>query len=444
MRIKSNNSSGVKDMGYIAPNLEFNDDIPRVDYDIKLDIAYQDFCYDHIWYLDPFYTNSQDKIWAVRLRPNQSEGVKDMGYCIPKFEFNPEVPFHDYSIPKLIDMAYLDFRYDLYWYLSPDYNDDDADVWAFKLSPVEKTEGYKNMGYVSPMFSEDQIEYNPDLPKITYDIEKIVAPYHYFSYNLVYYVDPDYATGYNDIWAFKFKPKLALGDKHVEKYVKPKTDFDIVFISYNESNAEENWQRVQSRFPDAKRVHGVKGIFEAHKQAAKEATTDMFYVIDGDALITDDWTADYKPNVFDYNVVHLWTSRNPINDLEYGYGGVKLFPRQLLLDATTWRVDLTTGLGELKLIDQVSNITAFNTDPFNTWRSAFRECAKLASSDSEESMIRLETWINLGSDRQYGSYALHGAELGSKYGYENKDNIDQLKLINDYEWMKNEFTKFYK
>ena len=59
-------------------------------------------------------------------------------------------------------------------------------------------------------------------------------------------------------------------------------------------------------------------------------------------------------------------------------------------------------------------------------------------------MIRLETWTNVGSDRHYGSYALHGAELGSKYGYENKDNIDQLKLINDYEWMKNEFTKFYK
>ena len=43
-----------------------------------------------------------------------------------------------------------------------------------------------------------------------------------------------------------------------------------------------------------------------------------------------------------------------------------------------YRHDPTLGCLVPKV--QVSNITAFNTDPFNTWRSAFRECTKLASA----------------------------------------------------------------
>lgn len=49
--------------------------------------------------------------------------------------------------------------------------------------------------------------------------------------------------------------------------------YDIVFISYNEPNAEKNWESLKQRFPSAKRVDGVKGIHEAHKKAAKK----MFY-----------------------------------------------------------------------------------------------------------------------------------------------------------------------
>ena len=34
--------------------------------------------------------------------------------------------------------------------------------------------------------------------------------------------------------------------------------YDIVFISYNESNADKNYAVLKSRFSMAKRVHGVK------------------------------------------------------------------------------------------------------------------------------------------------------------------------------------------
>lgn len=426
---------------------EYNPDINFKNYNHDFSISIEDATAEHIWYLDPDYVPLDQRVWAVKSRVVGSviKGTKDRGDITPLIElnldFNHDVPFESYNITSRITI--FDLNYELVWYLDPAYNDTDEKIWAIRFVP-DLYHGSKDMGLVTPVFDLDQLEYNPDISKIEYDLKKIIAPYHYFSYNLIYYVDPMYANGQKDIWAFKFKPQNPLGDKHIDAYVRPDTNFDVVFISYNESNAEENWQKVLNIFPNAQRVDKVKGIFEAHKQAATLATTDMFYVVDGDAALLEDYRFDYKPTVFDYNVVHLWTSRNPVNDLEYGYGGVKLFPRKLLLDAKTWRVDLTTGLGQLKLINQVSNITAFNTDPFNTWRSAFREAAKLASSNDPDAEQRLSIWCSQGHDRLYGEYALHGATIGRDYGQTNQYDIDKLKLINNYEWMKNEFTKFYK
>lgn len=47
--------------------------------------------------------------------------------------------------------------------------------------------------------------------------------------------------------------------------------YDIVFISYNEPTADANYAALKERFPIAKRVHGVKGIHQAHIKAAKSA-----------------------------------------------------------------------------------------------------------------------------------------------------------------------------
>ncbi len=40
--------------------------------------------------------------------------------------------------------------------------------------------------------------------------------------------------------------------------------YDCVFISYKETNKEENWKKLSSRFPMSKRVDGVQGIHQAH------------------------------------------------------------------------------------------------------------------------------------------------------------------------------------
>ena len=39
--------------------------------------------------------------------------------------------------------------------------------------------------------------------------------------------------------------------------------YDIIFISYNEPHADNNWNNLKTRFPYAKRVNGIKGIHQA-------------------------------------------------------------------------------------------------------------------------------------------------------------------------------------
>lgn len=229
--------------------------------------------------------------------------------------------------------------------------------------------------------------------------------------------------------------------------------FDIVFISYKEPNAEENWQMLKQRFPTAQRVHGVKGIHQAHIEAAKKCWTKMFWVVDGDAIVKEDFDFNYFPDdsvqlwsgIKAHDTVHVWRSENPINGLVYGYGGVKLLPRLATINMDVTHTDMTTSIStNFKAMPEVSNITAFNTDPFNTWKSAFRECVKLASKTiqgqkNEETEKRLKVWCEDGSDSAYGRFSISGACAGRDYGSANHNNTDALKKINDFDWLKEKF-----
>ena len=221
--------------------------------------------------------------------------------------------------------------------------------------------------------------------------------------------------------------------------------YDIVFISYQESNAEENFQLLQERFPMSKRVHGVKGIHQAHITAAKKCFTKMFWIVDGDAIIMDNFKFDYNVPTHQLDHVHVWRSQNPVNGLVYGYGGIKLFPRNLAIGMDISKPDMTTSISKkFKAMHDISNITAFNTDPFNTWRSAFRECTKLSSmvidrQKADDTNTRLHTWCTTGDDSKFGNYAIAGAKAGAAYGARNKDNLDALGKINNFDWLKEQF-----
>lgn len=225
--------------------------------------------------------------------------------------------------------------------------------------------------------------------------------------------------------------------------------YDIVFISYGEANADNNWNMLKEQFPMAKRIKDVKGIHQAHIAAAKKCFTKMFWVVDADAELSTGFNFDYVVDEHNLDTVHVWRSLNPVNDLEYGYGGVKLLPRKLTLNMDLSNPDMTTSISNsFKAMNELSNITAFNCDEFSTWRGAFRECVKLASKtiqgqDNAETESRLETWCTVAHElAQFREYALHGAQVGKHFGTANKDDPETLKLINDFDWLKEQYDDY--
>jgi len=220
--------------------------------------------------------------------------------------------------------------------------------------------------------------------------------------------------------------------------------YDIIFISNNEPNSNENWTILSKRFTLAKRINGIKGIHQAHIAAAKQSFTKMFWAVDGDARILDSFNFDYQVPEYDQDYVHIFHSQNPINDLKYGYGAVKLLPRKLTAEMSIDTLDMTLSINKIKIINQVSNITHFNVDEFSTWRSAFRECVKLTlnvlnKKDNDESLQRLNTWCEVGFEKPFGKYCVQGAREGKNYALVNYNNIEALKLINDFDWLKERF-----
>ena len=224
---------------------------------------------------------------------------------------------------------------------------------------------------------------------------------------------------------------------------KQNIKFDIIFLSYDEPLAEEHWRRLKKRFPYAQRVHKVKGILKAHKKCAELARTNYFFVVDGDAYILDSFDIYDVPSEISDDRFYMWQSRNAVNDLVYGNGGVKLFPKNIFNGVEEYGVDLFISLPH-KQVRQVASLSRFNASPFYSWRAGFRECVQLASKHSKvikdhTRIYLLNVGCNKGSTREFGIWCIKGARAGRRYGMENIGDRKAVENMNDFDWLKMRF-----
>ncbi|MAV89998.1 MAG: hypothetical protein CL676_01165 [Bdellovibrionaceae bacterium] len=221
--------------------------------------------------------------------------------------------------------------------------------------------------------------------------------------------------------------------------------FDIFFVSYRESNADKNWVDLKARFPEAQRIHGVRGIYNAYGEAAKQAKTPYFFTVDGDNRIVSSFDFSTKNLKLDFETVHVWRCFNPAINMAYGFGAVKLFPKDLFQDSDLNGVDVTSSLaGKYKIINEMASETYFFDSPLEAWRGAFRECAKLKAGviknqRNEETVHRLDQWIKFRSPLANEKWIRRGAEDGMKYAQESPT----LDWINDFEKLDSFFEKAY-
>lgn len=211
--------------------------------------------------------------------------------------------------------------------------------------------------------------------------------------------------------------------------------YDAFFISYDETTADENWQAFAKRWPHARRVHGIEGISNAHRRCAELSYTSMFWTVDADTVIDQDFDLDHAVPIWDRQYLHLWYSRNPVNGLEYGYGAIKLWPTTRVLEFNGKWLDFTTTVGNIKIIPNTVATTRYNVDAYSSWKSGFREAVKLCRSADQgdpESPIRLERWMTVALDVPYASDTVRGANAGYKFYQDCRGARDSLVMINDF------------
>jgi hypothetical protein len=240
-------------------------------------------------------------------------------------------------------------------------------------------------------------------------------------------------------------------------------DFDIIYLSYDEPNAEKNYADLCNKAPWAKRVHGVKGSDAAHKACANLSDTDRFVTVDGDNIVHESFfnqELDFDANKDLSKCVISWCGYNSINGLMYGNGGLKLWPKQYVLDMKTHenapaddpnaQVDFCWDAEYIQMNSCFSTVHN-NATPYQAWRAGFREGVKMSLDRGVpvnpehftdkihwKNLHRLLTWMNVGVDDPNGIWAILGARQGcymtnfdEEWNYVNVRDFDHLQSIWD-------------
>jgi hypothetical protein len=213
-------------------------------------------------------------------------------------------------------------------------------------------------------------------------------------------------------------------------------DLDCIFLTYDEPQKEEFWIKIRNMVPWAKRVDGVKGSDAAHKAAAAASDTDRFILIDGDNLPDPAFFNQtlVLPNEEYKNAVFRWRARNNINGLMYGNGGLSSWTREFVNTMQTH--EATDGRTETQVefcfdplywpMYDCYSTTYPNGSAFQAWRAGFREGVKMcldrgrkptttefADKVHQRNLDHLTIWHNVGTDVDYGEWAIAGARQGT-------------------------------
>ena len=231
-------------------------------------------------------------------------------------------------------------------------------------------------------------------------------------------------------------------------------DQDIIFLSYDEPNAEKNYADLLTKAPWAKRVHGVKGSDAAHKACAALSETEYFVTVDADNIV--------DPKFFEVEVdidalgltpdhVFSWCGRVHVNGLEYGNGGLKMWTRKFVNNMKTHensvegdergKVEFCFDEKYYQFNENYSE-SFTNASPFQAWRAGFREGVKMSLDQGSkvdnlrkvwwQNYHRLLIWCNVGADVKNGMWSILGAREGV---YKTMCSDWDYANVRDFEWL---------
>lgn len=234
------------------------------------------------------------------------------------------------------------------------------------------------------------------------------------------------------------------------------TEFPFVFLSYDEPWADAFFKRLRMVVPGALRVHGVKGLDASHKAAARAAASRWFITVDADTEVDPSFlTVDVPEDLLNDRCRLDWASRNAVNGLTYGNGGLKVWPSKLVKNLRSHEAapgDVTSvdhdhalsgaQMHQIRMSGCHSVVQPAET-AFHAFRCGFREGARLGrlgnavqgpdfvTAAGTWRARQLRVWCTVGAHVPNGSWLMYGARLGLWMA--NATDWD-IRKINDYGW----------
>lgn len=239
---------------------------------------------------------------------------------------------------------------------------------------------------------------------------------------------------------------------HVDRKFATTVDkpLDIVYISNGESVAERNWEWlnecVAGKDNKIHRVDSVKGRVAAYQAAANASGTPWFFAVFAKLQVSQSFDWGWQADCLQQAKNYVFYAKNPVNGLVYGHQAMIAYNKELVLRTTSHGLDFTLSSAH-DVVPVVSGIAHFNTDPWTTWRTAFREVLKLKTDSASfptdiSNNYRLKIWLSK-AEGQNASWCLAGAADAIEYYSKVNGNMDDLMLSFDWEWLGQYFRKKY-
>lgn len=236
----------------------------------------------------------------------------------------------------------------------------------------------------------------------------------------------------------------------------------VVFLSYDEPNADANYEHLRNTHPRVElvhRVHGVKGFDAAHKAAAETAGTDRFFTVDADCFVDKAiWDSKLDLEEDTVKATFSWSSRNIVNGLVYGNGGIKLWYSEYVKNMKSHEaadkadgqnnIDFCWDFKNYKQMNHTYGTVLNNATPYQAFRAGFREGIKMGLDQGNKvkpsefnkkmypaNFSRWLVWMTVGRDVENGAWSIYGARLAAYMLYvENFDHTmvadyDQFKIL---------------
>ena len=233
--------------------------------------------------------------------------------------------------------------------------------------------------------------------------------------------------------------------KHVPLTPQPQ---DIVYISYDETDAEKNYQTLLEYTKDLPnqvyRITGVDGMQNALKAASRISTTPWSYQVFAKTELNPKFRFDYTPDYLQIPKHYIFHCHNISNDLVYGHMAVVMYNNKMVCESADYRelgLDFTMSF-PVEVVPELSCYGRFATSPYQAWRTAFRETSKLSADENIESRYRLKIWCERATGDN-AEWVLRGAQDGVEFYKESNGELVQLKRAFDWTFLKQRFNSLY-